>query len=175
MDKSINFIKNNSIHFRILLIFYYLSIKKDIAHDLNKLERLRSWHSCSSRYRRPSEHSTASSRLLQYARNGQISETIRLLDVEGWESQITGRYIHSGILLKDTQLYLYTVYPNMYFSVLYNFWGIPTVYMYSILAFLNSLYCLWVMLRPSISFFYYSNWTKTHTCLGKFKTKWIKW
>ena len=43
---------------------------------------------------------------------GQISETIRLLDVEGWESHVTGRYIHPGILLKDTQLYLYTVYPQ---------------------------------------------------------------
>ena len=35
---------------------------------MTHLERWRSWHSCSSRYTRPSEHSTASSRLLQCAR-----------------------------------------------------------------------------------------------------------
>ena len=66
---------------------------------------------------------------------GQVSKTIWLLDVEGWESHVTGRYIHPGILLKDTQLYLYTVYPQHVIFLLLSFLGIDTVYMYSILDF----------------------------------------
>ena len=131
---------------------------------MTHLERWQSWHSCSSRYRRPSEHSTAFSRLLQCGhtwtgiRNNPAS-WCRGLGVPRYRPLHPSRHPSE----KHTAISVNSVSPTcqgLFFlrvnivSRNYSPWFyFPPLFPH----------CQLGNLRLSKSFFHYLNWTKTQT------------